>query len=472
MIRKLIILFLFILCYNSNSFELDYKVLSFLSSNDSLTKVEFLYSIETITIESFGSQDIDLSKYKFELKLKKPNNEFISESWNLDYILKKDDNYELLFDRRIYYLKPFKYPAELKVIYNNQVILEKQFFFDISNYNKKLPMISDIDLAYVLKKTDSITTETLFDRNGYYVLSNSSAISTGINNRIDFYYELYNMKSNSNDGIMIDYKVLDGTKNIWYQKNKVIYTLSDAFLDVGYIEIDTLKNGSYTLEISVTSLNDFKQIASKKSKFYLLDNNREFITPSTFVESLSFEKSPFAIMTDEKIIEMFKKSKPILTSYEKEEFERLSSLQGKRRALFKYWQNRDPDTTTAYNEALEKYEKRVNFAETYFISGMSKNGWDSDRGYVLLKYGFPTQRDQFPSRGDQRAAEEWFYSELNGGSFFYFVDVSRNSNFILVHSTIPEEIQNFNWFDEYNTAIEDDGSQRYRNNRINQDMRR
>jgi hypothetical protein len=64
-------------------------------------------------------------------------------------------------------------------------------------------------------------------------------------------------------------------------------------------------------------------------------------------------------------------------------------------------------------------------------------GWRTERGRTLLKYGFPTQRNIFPQRDAKVAAEEWFYSEIRGGVYFYFVDRLMNNTFILAHSTMP-----------------------------------
>jgi GWxTD domain-containing protein len=156
-----------------------------------------------------------------------------------------------------------------------------------------------------------------------------------------------------------------------------------------------------------------------------------------------------------------------LLENEKEEFKLLTDKKAKQRALFKFWTIRDPKPETKVNEKMIEYDKRISFADTYFKQGMLP-GWRTERGRTLLKYGFPTQRNIFPQRDAKVAAEEWFYSEIRGGVYFYFVDRLMNNTFILAHSTMPNEIFNEYWYSDYNPAIESDGSNRFRQDDRNQ----
>jgi hypothetical protein len=87
-------------------------------------------------------------------------------------------------------------------------------------------------------------------------------------------------------------------------------------------------------------------------------------------------------------------------------------------------------------------------------------GWKTDRGRVLLQYGFPTERNFTPVNGDNHAYETWFYSDVQGGVYFYFVDVKGFGNFILVSSTAHGELRNDNWFDEYVPGYNPDAFQK------------
>jgi len=61
----------------------------------------------------------------------------------------------------------------------------------------------------------------------------------------------------------------------------------------------------------------------------------------------------------------------------------------------------------------------------------------------------PSEREQHPFYGERRAYESWFYSEIQGGVYFHFVDMTGYGNYKLVHSTAINEIRYDNWYNEY-----------------------
>ncbi|ROL61542.1 GWxTD domain-containing protein, partial [Bacteroidetes/Chlorobi group bacterium ChocPot_Mid] len=140
--------------------------------------------------------------------------------------------------------------------------------------------------------------------------------------------------------------------------------------------------------------------------------------------------------------------KPICSFQEIEQFDKLTSLDGKKRLLYRFWLNRDTDTTTIFNEELFRYRELVKFVDRNFSYGKTR-GWQTDRGRVYLKYGKPSEREQHPFFGETRAYESWFYSEIQGGVYFHFVDMSGNGRYELVHSTAQFEVQYENWYNEY-----------------------
>jgi GWxTD domain-containing protein len=231
------------------------------------------------------------------------------------------------------------------------------------------------------------------------------------------------------------------------------------------IPVDTLKNGIYKILVNI--YNNNKVIQSQVTKFYVLDPSRDFHISDKYVENLTFERSPFAIMLEERVRYEYETMRILLSEFEIEKYEMLNSLRAQQRALFTYWKERDPDTTTTVNELMTKFQERIEYASKYFSRGDIMPGWKTERGRILLKYGFPTNREIFRSKGNQKAAEEWQYDELYGGSYFFFVDRYGDNSFLLVHSTAPGEIKNFNWFQEFNPAIDNDGSPKYNSSRNN-----
>ena len=93
-------------------------------------------------------------------------------------------------------------------------------------------------------------------------------------------------------------------------------------------------------------------------------------------------------------------------------------------------------------------QKRIDYANKHF-STQFRQGAQSDRGMVLLKYGFPSDRDLFPSQMDNKPYEIWIYTHIEGGVEFVFVDEIGTGVYDLVHSTKRGERYNPNWHERY-----------------------
>ncbi|MFQ6618687.1 MAG: GWxTD domain-containing protein, partial [Fidelibacterota bacterium] len=147
-------------------------------------------------------------------------------------------------------------------------------------------------------------------------------------------------------------------------------------------------------------------------------------------------------MSEEEIDKLFEVLKILATKKEKQMFNK-SDLEGKRVVIKKFWDDRDPDTSTPVNEFKRDFFKRLNYANAQF-SGL-REGWKTDRGRVLIQYGIPDEIERFPSSINTKAYEIWNYYDLEGGVIFVFVDIQGFSSYELVHSTARNELKDYNW---------------------------
>ncbi|RMF59849.1 MAG: GWxTD domain-containing protein, partial [Calditrichaeota bacterium] len=85
----------------------------------------------------------------------------------------------------------------------------------------------------------------------------------------------------------------------------------------------------------------------------------------------------------------------------------------------RFWKERDPDPTTRKNELKDEYFKRVNYANNHF-STMSQDGWATDRGRILIKFGYPDDIERHPFEIDTAPYEVWQYYSLR--KTFLFID--------------------------------------------------
>lgn len=87
----------------------------------------------------------------------------------------------------------------------------------------------------------------------------------------------------------------------------------------------------------------------------------------------------------------------------------------------RFWKDRDPDPTTAKNELMDEYFKRVNYANRQF-SSFNLQGWLADRGRILIKFGAPDDIERHPFEINTRPYEIWRYYSLR--KTFLFEDYS------------------------------------------------
>lgn len=79
--------------------------------------------------------------------------------------------------------------------------------------------------------------------------------------------------------------------------------------------------------------------------------------------------------------------------------------------LWRYWKQRDPTPTTAYNEAMAVYFRRVDHAYFAFQSVTEPDGAQTDRGKVYILYGEPSRVERdFPP--DDAPREVWIYDRF------------------------------------------------------------
>lgn len=114
-----------------------------------------------------------------------------------------------------------------------------------------------------------------------------------------------------------------------------------------------------------------------------------------------------------------------------EEMDTLRSLSQSRtaRRFFDYWAKKDPDTTTAYNEMMTEYYRRVDASIRQYSTPKEADGYKTDRGRILILYGTPANNERVFSP-NQPPREVWTYPAAKRR--FVFEDRRRNGIYTLI----------------------------------------
>lgn len=103
----------------------------------------------------------------------------------------------------------------------------------------------------------------------------------------------------------------------------------------------------------------------------------------------------------------------LFSEEEKTAFDNLTSQDQRKEFWDNFWQQRDPSPLTGYNEMMELFLGRVEQSKfSLSTNEEGDNGWQTDRGKVLIYFGPPREilRSPFSPR-IERKVEVWVYTK-------------------------------------------------------------
>lgn len=125
----------------------------------------------------------------------------------------------------------------------------------------------------------------------------------------------------------------------------------------------------------------------------------------------------------------------LLSSSEKSIFDGLSDTSAREAFYGQYWAS-SPQWRT-------DFEARCREAESF--ATIFREGWQTDRGRVYIKFGRPDDVERMPLQVNTVPFETWSYEQ--GGEAFVFVDSDGTGNYTQIYSTVPGEVSYSNWED-------------------------
>lgn len=391
-----------------------------------------------------------LGELMFSVEINSSERNIARKDWITENKLdidKPSGQVNMLLGKKEFVLPPGQYRAFIKIsdLNDSSSYATVEFPLVINDNNRKRPFLSDIELAQIIEPENAQTRkwDPIFYKNGLYVAPNPSLEIIGTMPELKAYSEIYDADGGESE---INYIIFDGARREVFRAPKQINAKSNAIVDIVELPLEALPSGVYYLKIELAKGDD---TSSSYKKFYVLNPNMPAELTAEFNENEAFELSEFATLSDEQLEKEWRQSRVISTEPEREQWDKLETQAAKRRYLYRFWYIRDPDAKTRINERREDFRKSIEYANTYFSTGKIRQGWDTERGHIMLKYGIPTQRNRHTSDPENRAYEEWIYDNVQGGAAFYFVDTIGSGNYLLVHSTARGELANARWFQDY-----------------------
>ncbi len=206
------------------------------------------------------------------------------------------------------------------------------------------------------------------------------------------------------------YAMMNGLLRLENIEGEVSYTVQPAASPAWkllYIPlpIEKLDPGGYTIDMEISS----DQIKSSKE----------------YTVQVLWLNRPAALLNAQLAIDALRH----ITSEDELAKMQTGSLERNIKAFYEYWKTKDPDTTTAYNEVMVEYYRRVDEAVQRYSTLSGQDGYKTDRGRIIILYGSPTRTEKYVPPGEA-PTEVWSYDRLKRR--FVFSDKYKTGNYILI----------------------------------------
>ncbi len=386
-----------------------------------------------------------------------------------DSVIKDFKKYELLsaevsdtagvgvnfIDQQRFILPNGDYFLELSIADNNVAKAPEalNYPFTISFPNEKCT-ISTIQFVNSYTKT---LESNILSKSGYDLIPLVDNFYASDKDKLIFYCEIYNpsIKEGTEEKYLISYyiesfengRILNEYARMKRETAKPVSVVLNEF------DISRLPTGNYNLVVSLKDKTNTKLAVS--SSFFQrsnpeMDNLAQDYTTVDLTNSFAAQ-----IKSADTLREFIKSLAPIATEMEKLFINYQSStapLSALQQYFQKFWETRD---IFKPKEAWENYKIQVNRVNAAYSTQLKK-GYNTDMGYVYLKYGEPNTIQDVPYDAGVMTGrgtvpyQIWHYYSLNNGrernKKFVFVSSEVSvRDYTLVHSDAVGEIQNYNW---------------------------
>jgi GWxTD domain-containing protein len=315
-----------------------------------------------------------------------------------------------------------------------------------------VPDYSDDDRAAISGMTlatsirGGATAEDPFAHSGLSVVPNPNAVFGSDGGRLNFYAEAYGIPetADSETYTLLAYvATADEPRPLPGFQQRATRPVRDPDVLVGNFDVSSLPSGPYYLRLAALDASN-EAIVEQSKKFFVLNPSVE--APSAVIGApVDLEERFFAVMPADELELHLQQIEAIATQPELRQIRSVATDEGRRTFLAQFWRGRDEDSDASRNMAREEFSDRLRYIERYGVGGMTS--WQSDRGRVILRYGYPSEVDPRPQNQNMAPHEVWFFDNVpgQGQALFVFADRALTGRYELIHSTVVGEVAAPNW---------------------------
>ncbi|MBK8497928.1 MAG: GWxTD domain-containing protein [Flavobacteriales bacterium] len=214
---------------------------------------------------------------------------------------------------------------------------------------------------------------------------------------------------------------------------------------MAHFDIAQLPSGNYLAVVEVR--NKRGELVSRREQFFQRNNRVAYNYDLQAMSGIELTNTFAGAFTDaDSLAEHINSLRPIADPLERKIIDdrwKDRDMEMMRRFFYSFWANRNPDPEAAW----AAYRHEVIKVNKLFGCRVQK-GYETDRGYVYLKYGPPnTMMDRF-NEMDSYPYTIWHYyraGKYTNRRFVFYQPDLVSSCLQMLHSEVPGEIQNPRW---------------------------
>lgn len=431
---------------NNFYFDADYSVFRS-SPAKSIVEVYFSFTQNSLLHIKSGSDFVGIAHTQIIIKDQLTSNEVYNETFGLQSVVKDTSKTKLV--SRLIGQQNLTIPVgnyEITFIGYDQNNQERKdtikLALNLNPFEDSKTSLSSLQLSSMIDKSSDKS--SIFYKSGLEVTPNPNLLFGSNLNRLFYYIEVYfpSVEFKSDSAFFV-INISDLSGNVISEKKKNVNLKSDIYAETGLFKIDSLATGSYILRASLTDNLSNKKITREK-KFYVYNSVKK--ENLSLIDDKDFLQSEFVIIKEEQVEDEFNKLIYLRSANENKEWDKLKTIDEKRKFLFNFWKKRDSNPLTPRNETRDEYFKRIKEANKIYKQSFT-DGWKSDRGRIFVLYGAPTDVEKHFMETDIRNYEIWTFDYVEGGTICVFAEISTSGegSYFLVHSTMRNEFRDPNW---------------------------
>ena len=348
------------------------------------------------------------------------------------------------WDLRRYPMEPGNYQLELSYVDKNNIS-------DTLNYKENIIIdeesegVTGSDLL-LMSDISSEKEEYAFQKAGFSFEPPAYNMFGSKDEMLIFYTELYNIPQDL-ETYYYSYVIRDNTSGEYMTKPGFKKLKTDNTQQImENFSIADLASGNYELEFEVKD----KQMTSHyKAVSHFAVHHPLVDYRSTITKDETYETSFVQILSEGEVNYGLKAIFPRVTGDHSGLLAELiwdDDVEAKRYFLYNFWSQFSKENSS---DIYNKYMSVAKAVDKRFYNNVG-HGFETDRGYIFLKYGQPNDIVSVEDEPSAPPYEIWIYNELQetkqtNVKFLFYNPTIVTNDYVLLHSTCRGEINNPQW---------------------------